>query len=66
MFHQWEEAMPAKTKLLLTDEQRAELIWLRDHAPKPYLRERAAALLKVADGQPVYKVAREGLLKHRK
>ena len=58
--------MPAKTRLDLTAEERAELEALRDHASKPYLRERAAALLKVANGQPVYKVAESGLLKRRK
>ena len=58
--------MPAKTELPLTAEQRAELVYLRDHAPKPYIREKAAALIKVADGQPVYKVAQYELLKPRK
>lgn len=32
--------------LMLTPEQRSELEHLRDHANKPYLRERAAALLR--------------------
>ena len=50
----------------LTDEERAELIDLRDHAPQPYLRERAAALLKVDAGQPAARVARQGLLRPRK
>ena len=57
--------MPAKTKVTLTAESRAELLYLRDHASKPYLRERAAAILKVADGHPVYQVAATGLLKPR-
>ena len=47
----------------LSAEQRAALLQLRDHAPKPYLRERAAAVLKVADGQAVEAVARTGLLR---
>jgi len=42
--------MPAKLKLALTVEQIHELEELRDHAAKPYLRERAAAILKVAQG----------------
>jgi hypothetical protein len=50
----------------LTEEERAELIHLRDHAPQPYLRERAAALIKVDDGQPAARVARQGLLRPRK
>lgn len=52
--------------LSLTDNERAELVQLRDHAPQPYLRERAAALLKVADGVPAAQVARSGLLRPRK
>ena len=38
---------------------------MRDHHPKPYLREKAAALLKVADGWQVREVARFGLLRPR-
>ncbi len=52
-------------KLVLTAEQRAELEQLRDHHPKAYVRERAAALLKVADGQSIRQVAWRGLLKRR-
>lgn len=33
---------------------------------KPYRRERAAALLQIADGQPAAVVARTGLLRPRK
>ena len=49
--------------LVLSAEQRAALVHLRDHAAKPYLRERAAAVLKVADGQSLEVVARHGLLR---
>ena len=52
--------------VILTAEQRDELRRLRDTAPKAYLRERAAALLKVADGLPAAQVARTGLLRRRK
>jgi hypothetical protein len=52
-------------RLLLTPAQRAELVALRDTGPKPYLRERAAALLKIADGHPAAAVARTGLLRRR-
>jgi transposase len=38
---------------------------MRDHHPKAYMRERAAALLKIADGQSVAEVARNGLLRRR-
>jgi transposase len=51
--------------LELSEQQRAELEDLRDHSPLPYLRERAAALLKVAAGMPPLEVARHGLLRPR-
>lgn len=38
---------------------------MRDHAAKPYLRERASALLQVAEGSPGHWVATNGLLKER-
>lgn len=57
--------MPKQLQLYLTDKQRAELIDLRDHADKPYLRERAAALLKIADGNSARQVAAQGLLRER-
>jgi hypothetical protein len=50
----------------LTTKEREELTRLRDNAPQAYLRERAAALLKVDDGIPAARVAREGLLRPRK
>ena len=52
-------------RLVLTPEQRRDLAALRDAAPKPHLRERAAAILKVADGQSAAAVARAGLLRPR-
>ena len=55
----------AQRHLTLTPEQRETLEQLRDHGPRPYLRERAAALLKVSDGQPAAVVARQGLLRRR-
>jgi hypothetical protein len=51
--------------LVLTPDARADLRALRDHDPVPAMRERAAALLKIADGATVYAVARHGLLKPR-
>ena len=50
----------------LTTAERAELTRLRDTVPQAYLRERAAALLKVADGISAARVARQGLLRPRK
>jgi transposase len=50
----------------LTADQLAELTRLRDRHPKPHVREKAAAILKVAGGRPVGRVAAEGLLRpHR-
>lgn len=57
--------MPRPRRLALTGTQRRELLDLRDHAPEPYLRERASALLKIADGVPAAVVARHGLLRPR-
>ena len=52
--------------LTLMPEERTALQRRRDTAPKPHERERAAALLKIADGVPVPQVAQEGLLRRRK
>jgi len=52
--------------LTLNPDQRYELERLRDSAAQPYLRERAAALLKIAEGTPAAVVARQGLLRVRK
>lgn len=52
-------------KLALNPHERQDLEQIRDHDPRPYLRERAAALLKVADGMAALQVARVGLLKPR-
>ena len=57
--------MPKALRLDLTAVQRAELDSLWDHATRPYSRERAAALLKVAADQPVWAVAHTALLKRR-
>lgn len=52
--------------LVLTPEQRAELEHVRAHEPRAYLREMAAGLLKIADGQSARQVALVGLLRPRK
>jgi hypothetical protein len=58
--------MAARRTLTLSAEQRHELEAYRDHDPQPQVRERCAALLKIADGRAPYWVARCGLLKARK
>ncbi len=57
--------MPRPLTLELTPEQRQALEDVRDHHEKPYMRERAAALLKIAGGMSGRQVALHGLLKPR-
>jgi Winged helix-turn helix len=57
--------MANRRHLVLTGEQRRELAACRDHDPRPYMRERCAALLKVAEGGSGHAVARRGLLRPR-
>ena len=56
--------MPRQT-LTLTINQRQDLLHSRDHDQHPYVRERCAAILKIADGGAPHAVARQGLLKPR-
>lgn len=57
--------MARRRTVTLTEEERQQLINHRDHDPRPYVRERCAAILKVADGKAAYWVAKHGLLKER-
>ena len=57
--------MSVRRALPLDEGQRAILVSRRDHDPRPYVRERCAALLKVADGLSPHAVARKGLLRPR-
>jgi hypothetical protein len=57
--------MPPKRELKLGMVEYQTLVEMRDHHPKAYLRERASALLKIADGASLIQVARQGLLKAR-
>ena len=57
--------MPRKRSLELDEAARTELEHIRDTERQPYMRERAAAILKIADGQTAYAVAVGGLLKPR-
>lgn len=57
--------MPAPLTLILTPDQQRELEGARDHHALAYVRERAAALLKIAQGQSAHHVALTGLLKPR-
>ena len=53
-------------RLDLNEAKRETLEAARDHHPKAYVRERAAALLKVADGHSIRWVAANGCLKRRR
>jgi transposase len=57
--------MPVATILQLSAQEREALEQMRDQHPKGYARERAAALLKIADGASATQVAYGGLLKRR-
>jgi transposase len=57
--------MPNPLELELSDKQRTELEQVRDHDPRPYLREHAAAILKVANGLSGRQTALHGLLRTR-
>ena len=57
--------MARRRELTLTSEQKQELTKLRDQTKYEYVRERCAALLKIAGGQSPHWVALQGLLKPR-
>lgn len=57
--------MPKHRTLMLSPEQYQELVTCRDHDKRPYIRERAAALLKIAEGMKATHVADHGLLRRR-
>jgi len=57
--------MPAALVISLTQAQRQELEVIRDHHEKPYMRERAAAILKITEGKSGLQVSQHGLLKSR-
>ena len=58
--------MPKLLTVCLTPEQQEQLEHIRDNDKRPYMRERAAAILKVAEGVSGRQVALDGLLKQRK
>ena len=57
--------MPKILIPILSDDARIALTRLRDRSEKPYLRERAGAILKMADGQNASQIASSRLLKKR-
>lgn len=57
--------MPQPRTLVLSEQETAELVERRDHDSNPQVRERCAALLKIAAGSSAHAVAQTGLLKRR-
>lgn len=57
--------MPKRRYFNLAPEEIVELEHVRDHHEKPYMREKAAALLKIEAGMSPHAVALTGLLKPR-
>lgn len=57
--------MPKRLIPILSDEIFQQLTDLAKHSPKPYLRERASAILKMADGHPACQIASAELLQKR-
>lgn len=49
----------------LTEQQRQQLEEARDHHHNPFVRERSAAILKIAEGKSPHWVATAGLLRPR-
>lgn len=56
--------MPKRIQVRLSEDQQHELEQARDHHAKAYVRERAAAILKVAQGATLTEVGEHGL--HRR
>src|SRR3990170_4123567 len=55
-----------RLRLKLSRKEMGRLQAVRDRHPKPYLRERVGAIVKIAAGESVPQVAQDGLLKPRK
>src|SRR2546428_6106659 len=51
--------------LSLNEQEQPNLQTMRDHHPEPYVRERSAAVLKIAEGKSPHWVAKQGRLKER-
>ncbi len=55
--------MAEKRKVVLSEQQHAELLKTCDHAAVPSLRQRAAAIIKVSEGESMTHVGKYGLLR---
>jgi transposase len=57
--------MPKRLIPILSDDQFQQLTEMVNCSPKPYLRERASAILKLAQRETVSAIASTGLLRKR-
>ncbi len=57
--------MPKLRTIKLNSKEKRELRDIRKKHPKAYMRERAAAILKISKGQSPHYVATKGLLQKR-
>ena len=57
--------MPKRRYLRLDENRRSKLEQVLRRDSRPYMRERASALLQIADGRSAHWVARHGLLHER-
>lgn len=57
--------MPSRRTLNLTQGEEEKLVEHLDHDPQPYVRERCAAILKIAQGKSAHWVSQHGLLQQR-
>jgi len=55
--------MPKIIRVEMSEGEREELEWVLRRDPRPYMREKAAAILKIANGEVASQVAENGLLK---
>jgi len=58
--------MPKRRYLVLSAEQEAELRHVRDRDLRPYMRERAAALLMIASGRSAHWISQQALYRRRR
>jgi hypothetical protein len=57
--------MPSRRTLNLNPEEEEKLVEQLDHDSRPYVRERCAAILKIARGKSPHWVSQQGLLQQR-
>lgn len=57
--------MPSRRTLKLSQREEEKLGEHLDHDPQPYVRERCAAILKIAQGKSPHWVSQHGLLQQR-